>query len=87
MNLHTFTYNLGAANERASIMLRGLHYAPGYASIVGVGQMADERLGLPATQAHRAQQASESSLGYRLFPPLHSLTSVLCFTTINDGLH
>ena len=38
MNLHTFTYNLGAANERASIMLRGLHYAPGYARIVGVGQ-------------------------------------------------
>ena len=38
---YTFTYiyiHLSAANRGASIMLRGSHYAPGYASIVGVGQ-------------------------------------------------
>ena len=43
-----------------------------------LAMMADERRGLMA-QAHRAQQASESSLGLT-FPPLHSLCVFIVFT-------
>ena len=44
--------------------------------------MVDERLGLLALQQqHHAQQASESYLGFRLFPPLHSL---VCFCVLQQ---
>ena len=47
--------------------------------------MANGRLGLPAIQAHRVQQASEGSLGF-IFSHLSTPLCVLSFT-INDGLH
>ena len=72
MNLHTFTYIFSAAKRGASIMLRGLHYAPGYASIVGVGQAR--------VVNHTLATALEKSLVSRvigtcvLLPPVGTIT-------------